>query len=201
MAAATGGATRPPCEGIAALADAALAWLALDRAARMLVDEQLNLLWWNSPAEALLAERRGLEIRGGVLSIADAAHQSSLRDLVRDALREPTSWCLELPEGRGWLLFRARGVGGRAPGLVGLTLALASEAHGACYDHLDTAFELTRAEHRVLKDLLAGNEAESLSILHGVSIETTRTHIRNIYAKVGVNSRESLFARVQGFRA
>jgi DNA-binding CsgD family transcriptional regulator len=33
-----------------------------------------------------------------------------------------------------------------------------------------------------------------------VSIETTRSHIKSIYAKVGVKSRERLFARLQGFR-
>jgi len=189
------------CEGIAALADAALAWLGADRSARMLIDEQLNLLWWNSRAEALLAGRRGIEIRGGVVATSDTVHQGGLRDLVRDAAEQPSSWCLDLPAAKGWLLVRCQKVGGRAPDLFGLSLAIASDAHIARYEHLDTAFELTRAEHRVLQDMLAGNEADSLSALHGVSIETTRTHIRNIYAKIGVNSRESLFARVQGFRA
>lgn len=82
-----------------------------------------------------------------------------------------------------------------------LSLTVAGGDHRHCYRHLDEAFQLTRAEHRVLQDLLAGNEAELLSAQLGVSIETTRSHIKNIYTKVGVKSRERLFARLQGFRA
>lgn len=188
-------------DGIALLSFAALHWLTLDATARLMIDGHLNLLWWNPCAELLLVGKRGIEVRGGALSATDAAHQAGLRDLVRDAVAAPSSSCLELPSNEGWLLLRCRRVGSRGPGLFCLTMSVAGAAHAPAFEHLDAAFDLTRAEHRVLQDLLAGNDADSLAALHGVSIETTRTHIRNIYAKVGVNSRESLFARVQGFRA
>ena len=95
-------------------------------------------------------------------------------------------------------LFGRRGVLLVSAGCLSLTVAGGDHRH--CYRHLDEAFQLTRAEHRVLQDLLAGNEAELLSAQHGVSIETTRSHIKSIYTKVGVKSRERLFARLQGFR-
>jgi DNA-binding CsgD family transcriptional regulator len=59
---------------------------------------------------------------------------------------------------------------------------------------------LTRAEHRVLLELLHGQEADALTKLLGVSIETVRSHIRNIYGKLEVNSREQLFFKTQTFR-
>jgi DNA-binding CsgD family transcriptional regulator len=179
-----------------------MVWLAGDTSARIIVDGLHNLLWGNPLAEALLDSRPGVEIRGGVLVVIDPSRQPGLRDFVQGAGSAPTSFCLVHPRGDGWLLIRCQRVEAVGPSLFCLSLRVAGAADmDASYQHLDEAFVLTKAEHRVLRDLLAGNEAESLSALHGVSIETTRSHIKSIYAKVGVTSRERLFARVQGFRA
>ena len=185
----------------AVLAQTALALLANDISARIIVDRFQTLVWGNALAGVLLEGRPGIEVRGGVLLAIDPSRQSRLRDLFHGAAAAPTSCCVAQPRGEGWLLIRCQRVDRAGPSLFCLTLSVAGiRDTGVSYHHLDEAFDLTSAEHRVLIGLLAGNEAEVLSALHGVSIETTRSHIKSIYAKVGVKSRERLFARMQGFR-
>jgi len=179
----------------------ALQWLALDLHARLIIDEKCEILWWNQPAKELLSRQSGLEVRGDVLAVIDGSSQAKLRCLLQEARHKPTSTCIEQTGNEGWLVLRCVGVTSSADLMFCLAISRAGDGEVWRFDHLDECFGLTPAEHRVLQDLLAGYEAEALSTRLAVSMETTRTHIKSIYAKVGVNTREGLFARVRGFRA
>ncbi len=58
----------------------------------------------------------------------------------------------------------------------------------------DAERPLTRAEHRVLRHLRQGRSLGEVARTLGVSLETVRTHTRNIYRKYGVASRAELLA-------
>jgi DNA-binding CsgD family transcriptional regulator len=62
------------------------------------------------------------------------------------------------------------------------------------------AFHLTRAEVAVVKRILDGANAEEVAEDQGVSVETIRTHIRRLYGKLSIDSREQLFALMAPFR-
>ena len=47
---------------------------------------------------------------------------------------------------------------------------------------------------------MSGMNAEQISSSLEISLETVRTHIRRIYSKTGVRSREALFAQLQPFK-
>src|SRR3546814_4435442 len=68
------------------------------------------------------------------------------------------------------------------------------------YEELDRIFGVTKAEQHVLADLLGGHDADHISKMRQISVETVRSHIRAIYSKVGVRSREALFHKLQPFR-
>ena len=57
---------------------------------------------------------------------------------------------------------------------------------------LTTILNLTRAEERIAKQLFEGLDLRELAETSGITIETVRTHIRRIYQKTGVVSREKL---------
>lgn len=61
-------------------------------------------------------------------------------------------------------------------------------------------FGLTPSEVEVVKLLIAGQRAEEAATSLGISLETVRTHIRRAYVKLGINSREQLFALLSAFR-
>jgi len=175
---------------------AALGWLQRDSGARAMVDDGLMLLWSNAAAHAIFTARRDIEVRQGFLAPIDRGQQDGLYDFIEAATDKLSTWCVERASRDGCLLLRARRVGR----VIGLCLVEAGEDFRPTYHDLDKAFGLTISENRVLLDLLGGNEAEALAKMHGVSVETTRTHIRNIYSKLGVTSRERLFFKVQPFR-
>lgn len=178
-----------------------LSWLDQDACPRLLVSEKFDIHWRNRAADGLLSEQIGLEGRGDVLSATDGSSQTKLKALLQEARHGPASICIDQVEHDGWLVLRCIGIESGAGLVYCLAISRAGDGGAWSFDHLDECFELTRAEHRVLQDLLAGYEAETLSARNGVSIETTRSHIKSIYAKVGVKTREALFARLRGFRA
>jgi len=67
------------------------------------------------------------------------------------------------------------------------------------YADLDRVFQLTKAQLGTL-DLLGGHDADTVARLRNISVETVRTHIRVIYSKIGVSSREALFHTLQPYR-
>jgi DNA-binding CsgD family transcriptional regulator len=51
----------------------------------------------------------------------------------------------------------------------------------------------------VLLQMIDGRTADEIAGDLAVSVETTRSHIRSIYGKLNVSSREAMFRRIQPF--
>ncbi len=179
----------------------ALAWLEGEQAALAFLDENLRVVWTNSEAARLLGLLPDISLRDGVLQLQDAdEHQRFARNL-RQARGQVTA-CIRLRNGGGRLLLRARDISRSDRRLFGVRLALVGPGgRPASYDGLDIAYSLSRAEMRVLVAMLGGQPAEQIGRELGIALGTVRTHVRSIYAKVGINCREELFARAQPFRA
>jgi DNA-binding CsgD family transcriptional regulator len=192
-------ARRAPPADLARVAEAALAWFDGDSRSRVVVGADLTLLWSNPEADALFAKLRDIEVRDGMLTMADPLRQKTLLALV-DSPALTASCCIPKSDGNGFLLIRARRAPVEDEALFALLFVDSGQGNRCTYQDLDVAFGLTKAEHRVLLELLHGQEADSLTKLLGVSIETVRSHIRNIYGKLEVNSREQLFFKTQPFR-
>ncbi len=179
----------------------ALGWLARDELPRVLVGDGLTLLWANDAARRFLADEVDLEIRDNLLSTYNRGLQPHLAAFVADCSPDLQTLCLPREQGCGHILFRARQVAVRdGRRFVGISFHRSGSDFVERYADLKTAFQLTAAEHRVLERMLEGATADEISSAVGLSIETIRTHIRNIYTKVGVASRERLFARLRPYR-
>ena len=64
---------------------------------------------------------------------------------------------------------------------------------------IERLFRLTRRQRDVLALLVSGVAAETLADELDITVDNARTHIRTIYQKLGVKSREELFAKVRPF--
>ncbi len=181
-------------------AAAAAAWLKQDLLARAIVDPSLKVQWANQAAIDLLGERNGIELHGEILRATESAEHERLMSLVRHADGHISSCCVEKIDGIGHFLIRAQSLPKMEPAVVALMFVDTDLPGSAAYRDLDRAFGLTQSEHRILLSLLEGQEADALSRSFGISIETVRSHIRSIYTKLHVNSRERLFYKVQPFR-
>lgn len=181
-------------------AELALAWIEHDLLPRVIVADDLSILWRNVAARSLLAARRDIEERGGIFATVDRSKQAALMRFVTTSEVAVSSWAFPRADGDGHLLFRAQRIDWRGGGMFGVGFYGSGSEFQARYADLDKIFGLTATENRVLLDMLEGLEADRLSEIHSVSIETTRTHIRNIYAKLQVRSREGLFHRLRPYR-
>lgn len=74
--------------------------------------------------------------------------------------------------------------------------------------HIDSAaddsnfariFGLTNGEARVVRGLSSGLNADQVSEKFNISLETVRTHIRRVYVKLGVSTREAMLAQVRPY--
>jgi DNA-binding CsgD family transcriptional regulator len=53
--------------------------------------------------------------------------------------------------------------------------------------------EISARERQIVENLVLGLSAAEVSMILNISAHTVRTHIRNIYAKIGVSNRVELF--------
>ena len=180
--------------------DLALSWIEHDLMPRVIVADDLSILWSNVAARSMLAAKRDLEERDFTLSTVERSRQLALHHYVTSSEVAISSWALKRSDGDGHVLFRAQKIDWYGLGMFGVCFFGSGEEFRVRYADLDVVFGLTGAEHRVLLDMLEGFAADQLSEIHSVSIETTRTHIRNIYAKLQVRSREGLFHRIRPYR-
>lgn len=177
----------------------ALDWLALDRTPFLFLGDGLGILWSNGAATAELEKRRDLEVRAGALAMIDRGRQAQLEQFLTAANGGIHTWSVPRGDGDGHLLFRAQRLG-EAPWRCGVSFHGSGADFRADYADLHAVFGLTPAEDKVLHGLLDGYDAHRIAERDGVSIETTRSHIRAIYLKLDVNSREGLFHRVRPYR-
>lgn len=191
-------ALAPMVEPTAALVQA---WAERESLPRVIVDQALRLVWANPAAARELETRRDLALRDGHLAATLPGEQHALLDFIQGTGSALTSFCFPCEDGDGHVLFRAVEVqrdGGTR--YFGLSFFRSGSGFSVRYADLDKVFQLTQSEHRVLLQLLEGLTADQIATKLRVSIETTRSHIRQIYLKLNVTSREGMFSRVLPYR-
>ena len=180
---------------------AALRWLEGETTPRLLVDRNLRILWANNAAASLLDAGEGVSDSGGVLSTGEQSRDSELRGAVGRATSLASAW--RMPAGRDeedHLVLQVRKVNGLEPATYGISVYRTGDGARSAYLPLDRIFELTSAEHRTLLDLLDGHEAIAIARLRKLSVETVRSHIRQIYMKLNVRTREALFHKLRPYQ-
>lgn len=182
--------------------DLALKWLALDAQARVIVDQDMRILWANADAVHGLDQRRDMEERDGMLLTVNRGLQRQLERFVGSCTSMLASWNLPRSDGDGTLIIRAQRLDkdDRGHCTYGLLFFGTGSDLEARYANLDTVFNLTASEHRVLLQMILGQDATGVAAQLKVSIDTVRSHIRSIYAKVGATSREGLFFKLRPYR-
>ncbi len=176
-----------------------LTWMGHDLMARLIVSDQLVVRWNNPAAKRLIDSVAGLDFAGDKLILQSSVLTDGLRSFVRASGQNTTNLCLYVSDGE-LLLCTAVELGG-APGerLTGLALRSTAQPGLLASAALEIAFRLTGAERRVVELMFVGQTAEEVSHKLGTSIGTVRVHIRHIYEKIQVSSREAMFHKLMPF--
>jgi DNA-binding CsgD family transcriptional regulator len=175
-------------------------WVTKERKARLIVDRSMRLLWANAAAHEML-------LHGAHIALGDESvvvRREELRVMLEQALRARTDESLFVIEhsddiGSDLLVRfeRLRDDGPRA--YFGLQLIPHAPPPGGWSEVLAAHFQLTPKQSQVLMRMISGESGEDIAKAMRISVETVRTHVRDVYAKLRVSSREELFVRVRPF--
>ncbi len=177
--------------------DLALTWLDLDPQPRLICTRSLGLVWANGAAHMTFASGEDFQLRDGVVTACERSHQQALSAFVDGCETMLSTLALPAADG-GHLLLRGRRLD--PAGHVGLAYLRSDSAFRALHADLEQAFQLTPSEYRVLLRMIDGLTAEAIATATALSVETVRSHIRHLYAKMCVASREAMFAKTLPFR-
>jgi DNA-binding CsgD family transcriptional regulator len=171
-------------------------WLELEGRARIVVARSRRVLW-RSDAVSRVIDRSGpVALDGDRLAGADGAAHRALIDCLSAAASDGTaSVTIAGGDARNYVVeAHALAAGPDAP--IGLTIR--DETPSGLSD-LAAAAGLTHTEARVVAMLLNGLNPTEIAEDTGTSILTVRTHIKRVYSKLDIHSKEQLFARLNRY--
>ena len=171
-------------------------WAERDDRPRLIVDDDLNVHWENEAAHQLLKDIEPLQYVRGRLVPGQGCWADEFRAFVRSSCPHMSMLCLDDSQ-QGHVLCAAIDVSTQdTVHLTGLTLRRTAQFIRFNDAALRMAFNFTSAERRIIETLFAGRTAEQASAGLQISVGTVRVHIRHIYDKLDVASREAMFHKL-----
>ena len=173
------------------------AWADTAPFAMILVDRDLGLCWCN-PAASAFFETGGALVRRGPRIEARAERVSGQFERELDTLAQAPSLLVVGQRGPASCLVIAQRLRPPQQDLVMLILRPANEAalaEGIPLGDISGLFHLTETETLVVNRLMSRRSPIEIAEDMHIKLGTVRTHVRNIYAKMGVTTREALFLR------
>lgn len=180
----------------------AVNWLEQAVTPLVLLTENQRLIWANASAQELMT-RHALRVDALGYVKSDVRETNlkiqSVRRQVYEALQQRGAWkngtviltLAEIADCRVQLQEMAV----RDTVLIGCSIMRGAQAVQDLTANL-AQYGLTKTERKVVSMLAQGSTAAEISRANGGSLLTVRTHIKRIYAKMNVNSREKMFARL-----
>ena len=180
----------------------AVSWLEQAVAPLVLLTENQRLIWANASAQELMT-RYALRVDALGYVKSDMRETNlkiqSVRRQVYEALQQRASWkngvaMVTFPEIADHRV-QLQEMVVRDTVLIGCSIIRGGQAAQDLTANL-AQYGLTKTERKVVAMLAQGSTAAEISRANGGSLLTVRTHIKRIYAKMNVNSREKMFARL-----
>ena len=171
-------------------------WLEQEPRARVVLDSTNTIVWINAAARQHLADASCVTPRGERFAFASPPEQRRFEAYLAALGGALATIAIRLADGKSHFLFRSCRLESPDGVFACLEFARDTPFQPSRYLDFDTVFQLTKAEHRVALKLLDGQSAHQIAECSDVSIDTVRSQIRALYAKVGVSRREELFFRL-----
>lgn len=176
-----------------------LRWADLEGRPRILVRTDGELLWSNTTADAAIEAAQDVRAIDGRFGLVNSAEHESFLKFLAEAPGSISAWCT--PQANGdVLIFRAWRIDLADEEAVGLVFHTTGGDYVPRWADFGRSLGLTAAEHRIALRLLDGVRIEAVAKDMGITPATARTHVRNLYQKLAIGSREALFRRLAPFR-
>ncbi len=175
-------------------------WLSNGPQAKLVFDQGYNIVWANRMFIDSLADYEFLTIDRGALRFLRSRDHLRLEKLIEDKSCHSGFLLCEINEGRKSYAIQFEKIPSSdqteyfAIRITDFSLYLATS-----FRNFKDFFGLTNAEECIVFHLLSGHNVDEIYRKTGKSRDTTRFHIRNIYTKMNISSREELFANLRHF--
>lgn len=166
----------------------------------MILAKDMSLLWSNSAADEILAAAQDFHLTNGAVACVDKVQGLEFRSFLAAVGSKPEAWVYCQDEAARQVV-RAESVAPEGmPAAVALMIYPIDGAERYLWSDFHKVFGLTKAETVIVKRIVGGETADQIAEELSVTLETVRTHVRRVYAKLAVNNREQLFSKVSAFR-
>jgi DNA-binding CsgD family transcriptional regulator len=172
-------------------------WLGQEVPDRFLVNRQGTVLWSAIKAKTLGDDTDAHHILSKIAVGTTLPNELLLPILTVGTLAQKNMGRIAIIEGakKGTnVVARVCALMNEKSGALGVTILSSRRISDDVCADLKRLWDLSAGEIRVLAMTLQGLTAQDVAEKAEISIETVRTHVRHIYTKIGVNSREALFA-------
>ncbi|HEY3811700.1 MAG TPA: helix-turn-helix transcriptional regulator [Caulobacteraceae bacterium] len=172
-------------------------WLDAHGLAVVVLSRDLAMLWSSRAVQETLSADGPVLVRDGYLTGSTRVHQTQLSALLdRAAAGAAAADLFDHVEPERRLILSARALDGA---MMRFGLSVRRERREIILPDLTGAFGLTNAEQLIVRRLMQGWSATDVADDLGAALLTVRTHIKRAYAKLGVHSKEQLFAKLLAF--
>ncbi len=177
------------------------AWRVAHRLPEFIVDRGGQVIWGNAAFLRLAAEGDVFRLQDQGLAFLDRAAHAGFLTFLAALGAAPAAWIVRPQTMDGYLVFRCGLIepAGRPVGIA-CTLYDSRDHDIPVWGDFAALFGLTASEARVARQLMEGAPLVRVAVQLGITLEAAKTHLRRIYAKLGVGSREEFYARLLPFR-
>lgn len=175
-------------------------WLSSSRNPSVICDAQQRVLWHSANLLGFLDHVTCIKLDRDSLVLADKRAQAALSRFIQSPDMPTSVIALEGERQTARSILQCRRLGaGSNVNVFGLRIINDDNYRESAVLHFEEYFNLTRQEALICRDLLRGKTVQEIVETTGKSSDTVRFHIRNIYIKIDVSSREALFAKLRLF--
>jgi DNA-binding CsgD family transcriptional regulator len=170
-----------------------------DRGAKLILDGNRRVIWASADATLLASGHSCISIANGEFGGRTRHSDALVRDLCDDAehAADGIADLLVAPEASlcPELFVRAQSYSVPGDRLILLTIRnLARDLDGI--PDLGRLYGLTRTEQQVTRMMIQGQSVTEIGSRLNKSVLTVRTHVKRVYSKLGVGTKEQLFSTV-----
>jgi DNA-binding CsgD family transcriptional regulator len=159
-----------------------------DPSPKILIDEDCNILWRSDDAERLLQPPLPLSIKGGRLNATSASGGRGWISFIDGLGEENGRLLLTGPGATTWVLVTGCAERHEGHRLIFLKCAMSWPFRDVASSGLSEDFGLTRSESAVLDKFAQLKKPVQIAEELEISVSTVRSHLKQIHAKMAVNS-------------